>query len=554
MSDWIANELSTYKSRQWHYRRLARLVEGFLEPRVKEYFSQRPGKALFLSQHRAKSLHSVERKLKRRAPGQGLLSLGDLAGVRLIFYFRDELDRFSEKLHQELLDWFGIEAADTWEQRIDPSSDHFGYDSYHFTLQVNSRTGFGSALDHVDQNRLATMKCEVQLRSLLQHAWAETEHDLRYKLPSGDLMPPDIKATDRRRWVILAGLLEAADNELVARKNHLELVRASEASVSTWEYSPSKIGAAFEWKGTRYAYVLIDEVSERTIDVELEWAMFDLDKRLLREGLLNGFKRSVWSQLCDMHPDFAEQLAAYDASVVRLVSWDGQAGRAILQPALYSDAVVTNHVLAGPIRSVPTGPEVRDLAFKSDGVLRDFSDSPLTNSIGVSCVVRTGDDRWVIGLRGSTLVFDPGKWGCPASGVLGWGVPEAWGVWDFRNWLATTVAARCAAELGLRVSPREFRYLGLARELRRLGKPQALFLLDLTLTAGEARLPCPLVRNHWRVYARDVQISALEFIDDSKAYALCGSKDAPAKAGLTGDVSEELRMNLALALRYREHL
>jgi hypothetical protein len=51
------------------------------------------------------------------------------------------------------------------------------------------------------------LKLEVQVRTILQHAWAEMEHDIQYKSPNA--IPTLIK----RRFIALAGLLEIADRE-----------------------------------------------------------------------------------------------------------------------------------------------------------------------------------------------------------------------------------------------------------------------------------------------------------------------------------------------------
>jgi len=48
---------------------------------------------------------------------------------------------------------------------------------------------------------------EIQVRTVLQHAWAEIEHDIQYK--STITIPTEI----RRRFVALAGMLEIADRE-----------------------------------------------------------------------------------------------------------------------------------------------------------------------------------------------------------------------------------------------------------------------------------------------------------------------------------------------------
>jgi putative GTP pyrophosphokinase len=51
---------------------------------------------------------------------------------------------------------------------------------------------------------------EIQVRTILQHAWAEIEHDIQYK--STTAIPEEI----RRRFMALAGMLEVADREFQA--------------------------------------------------------------------------------------------------------------------------------------------------------------------------------------------------------------------------------------------------------------------------------------------------------------------------------------------------
>lgn len=71
--------------------------------------------------------------------------------------------------------------------------------------------------------RFAGTKAEIQIRSILQHAWAEIEHDLGYKTKLG--VPRDI----RREFSRIAGLLEIADVEFTRVR---EALRTYEGEVS----------------------------------------------------------------------------------------------------------------------------------------------------------------------------------------------------------------------------------------------------------------------------------------------------------------------------------
>lgn len=137
---------------------------------------------------RLKTPQSLEEKLRRKGPYSYLQEVTDLVGLRVITYFVEDVTAVSRLLEAQFeVDWQN--SADK-SKLLDP--DRFGYMGVHYVL------------------RQGGMAFEVQIRSILQHAWAEIEHDLGYK--SRDAVPRDV----RRRFYRLAGLLEVADEEFTA--------------------------------------------------------------------------------------------------------------------------------------------------------------------------------------------------------------------------------------------------------------------------------------------------------------------------------------------------
>ncbi|WP_034384691.1 GTP pyrophosphokinase family protein [Deinococcus sp. YIM 77859] len=134
----------------------------------------------------------------RRKPGRyrTLQDVTDLVGVRVITYFANDVNvvaRLMEEHH--VVDW---DHSMDKSKMHDP--DRFGYLGVHYVLRTEP--------DLVPE--LAGTRFEVQIRSILQHAWAEIEHDLGYKNPQA--VPREV----RRRFYRLAGLLEMADEEFMA--------------------------------------------------------------------------------------------------------------------------------------------------------------------------------------------------------------------------------------------------------------------------------------------------------------------------------------------------
>jgi ppGpp synthetase/RelA/SpoT-type nucleotidyltranferase len=128
--------------------------------------------------HRAKDPVSLKRKLTER----GLLDsnsieeeLKDLAGCRLIFYTNTDVDRFlNSRLIFEnfVVDFDGskIHHAVGTERSADEL-----YFAIHYLVSLTP-----ARLALPEYARFQGMRCEVQLQTILNHAWAETSHDVVY--------------------------------------------------------------------------------------------------------------------------------------------------------------------------------------------------------------------------------------------------------------------------------------------------------------------------------------------------------------------------------------
>jgi hypothetical protein len=94
-----------------------------------------------------------------------------------------------------------------------------GYESYHFLVELKK-----TRLVLPEYSRFRGMRAEVQLRTILQHAWAEIEHDIQYK--SVEVLPESIG----RRFMALAGMIEIGDREFQAIADAHEEVRQQDAT------------------------------------------------------------------------------------------------------------------------------------------------------------------------------------------------------------------------------------------------------------------------------------------------------------------------------------
>lgn len=163
---------------------------------------------------RCKATASLAQKLARPDRSyDSLWMLTDLVGVRVITYFADAVERVGELIETRL----PVDFARSVDKRRHESPE-FGYRSLHYICRLPS----------VDGALPATACFEIQVRTMLEHTWAEIEHDLGYKATE------EIPLAVRRRLGRLAGLLELADQEFGAIRRELETyARALPARIAT---------------------------------------------------------------------------------------------------------------------------------------------------------------------------------------------------------------------------------------------------------------------------------------------------------------------------------
>jgi ppGpp synthetase/RelA/SpoT-type nucleotidyltranferase len=167
---------------------------------------------------RSKSLESFEHKARKLADddpqrpkyANPLEDITDLAAVRVITFFPKTLTLVNDYLEREFdVIWKRDVGGDRFEQ------GRFGYRSLHYLVKLTSaRSGLP------EYRNCRGLVAEVQLRTILQHAWAEMEHDIQYK--SLEQSPASIQ----RRFIALAGMMEIADREFQAIQDEDASIRS----------------------------------------------------------------------------------------------------------------------------------------------------------------------------------------------------------------------------------------------------------------------------------------------------------------------------------------
>ena len=191
---------SRINSRYESYIPLLIQIRENIHKKIKEniYLSSQP-----TYKARIKSFSSYYRKLIRQKSEEAALSdslvcLTDMIGIRVICTFLEDISVVLEQL-KEIFDIREIER-----KGADLNFKEFGYESIHVLIAIPEDC---VPVDIDDNLPLPNdLVCEIQIRTILQDAWAEVEHELIYK---SEFTPFDMPL--RRKLASMNASLNLAD-------------------------------------------------------------------------------------------------------------------------------------------------------------------------------------------------------------------------------------------------------------------------------------------------------------------------------------------------------
>ncbi|MCU0857459.1 MAG: hypothetical protein MUC65_03535 [Pontiellaceae bacterium] len=194
------------------------LDENFIKQQIEAYTTERPHYVCYaetlekifktacklsvptaIVQSRAKDVSSFAEKCVRKAAKykDPVHDFTDLCGARIIVQTLQQVKAVRQYIEANFQIW------ETDDKGLLLKDDTFGYRDMHYIISL--RTDRDPGIPKKDLKKIGDRKAEVQIRTCVQHAWADTLHDRMYKTKLR--LSPETK----RDSALLAAMMEEGD-------------------------------------------------------------------------------------------------------------------------------------------------------------------------------------------------------------------------------------------------------------------------------------------------------------------------------------------------------
>lgn len=158
---------------------------------------------------RAKEVDSVVSKAKLKKYKNPQSDIQDFAGIRVITFVKSDVIKACELIKPQ----FEIDEVNSADKGEELGDDRVGYRSVHYIASFKE-----DRLNFPEYKKFAGLNFEIQIRTILEHAWADISHDRTYKFNNNLTNVNDIK----RRFALAAASLEMVDREFDRLANEIE--------------------------------------------------------------------------------------------------------------------------------------------------------------------------------------------------------------------------------------------------------------------------------------------------------------------------------------------
>jgi len=201
------------------YSDIAKEVKKILSDALKK---QKEAYSLFGITARAKSRESLEQKISKNNINT-LDFIKDLAGCRVVFFYNHDVRKFKDSNivydNFELLEY-------THHHRTSDLVDDVNelYTAVHYVVNLKSPNRL--SLKYIEED----LKCEIQIHTLLNHAYSETTHNITYKQPHNLIIGKKAleEINDEFKNLMQKYLLPAGHYQDIIMKKHQEILKAND--------------------------------------------------------------------------------------------------------------------------------------------------------------------------------------------------------------------------------------------------------------------------------------------------------------------------------------
>ena len=194
---YVEERIKEYSKTKILYEEFAEQILNILKAIIEE---ENPEIKIASYSNRAKEVESLRKKLRKDKYNENS-EITDLAGVRIITYSKKDI-LFITGIIKNLFD---IDFENSVDKTRTLGNDKVGYRGDHYVVSFKEER-----IQMPENKKFRSLKCEIQVTSLIAHTWSEITHEKGYKFEGK--LPDDLE----RRKNLLAGMLELADMEMDA--------------------------------------------------------------------------------------------------------------------------------------------------------------------------------------------------------------------------------------------------------------------------------------------------------------------------------------------------
>ena len=224
--DWAKKQIQTYRELYSNYEKYAQILQKILEKAAKRYAP------LAIVQTRPKAVSSFGEKIWRKSdPSKDPVhEFTDLCGGRVITHTRSEVHALCDFIKNN----FEIDQENSVDACQRLGASEFGYRSVHYIISLTKHFQTDEINIEIPREVLG-LKAEIQVRTLLEHAWADFSHDRSYKSQFS------VPAKWQRQLASIAANLETADSDFDRIENGLSTYASSYGAYMTEQEMRSQI-------------------------------------------------------------------------------------------------------------------------------------------------------------------------------------------------------------------------------------------------------------------------------------------------------------------------